>query len=378
LKIGVDARALSSPITGIGQYTLQILQHLDPNDHQWFLYSHQKLLTPPAGQVEFTIRTADLHWPMLGTIWAQTQLPLWIRRDKIDVFWSPRHHLPLLLDKQVVKVVTIHDLVWKKYPETMRPLNRAVDSLLMPLAVKAADRIIADSRSTARDLVDNFGPAREDIVVVPLASGMPDTDLLQPRALPELGINKDFILFVGTLEPRKNLKRLLQAYSSLPDDLLGKTQMVIAGGKGWGNDDLLETARQLNIASNIICLGYVDEGILASLYKKAIFLAMPSLYEGFGLPLLEAMSMGTPVLTANISSMPEVVGAAGYLVDPTDVAAIRAGLHLLLDDVKLRNRLAEKGKEQIRKFSWRKSARQTLAVLEEAARKKDLPNKIVN
>jgi glycosyltransferase involved in cell wall biosynthesis len=261
--------------------------------------------------------------------------------------------------------VTIHDLVWRHAGETMRPTSRWLEAMLMPQAVRLADRVLADSRSTADAVASEFPEAAAKVRVVHLAAS-PLACPGQRGALRDLGIPGDYILFVGTLEPRKNLPRLLQAFALMPAPARARAQLVIAGGTGWGRDDLAGLIARLGLGNRVVLTGYVDEATLSTLYAYALFFAMPSLYEGFGLPLLEAMSFGTPVLTSACSSLPEVAGEAGMLVDPLDVQSIAQGLSALVLDDALRDGLAAHSKSNAAQFSWAKTAQETLQVFEEA------------
>jgi glycosyltransferase involved in cell wall biosynthesis len=247
----------------------------------------------------------------------------------------------------------------------MRPSSRWLEAMLMPQAVRLADRVLADSHSTAHALASEFPQAAAKVRVVHLAAS-PLPVPCQRGALRDLGITGDYILFVGTLEPRKNLPRLLQAFALMSAPARARAQLVIAGGTGWGRDDLAGLIARLGLGNRVVLTGYVDEATLSTLYAYALFFAMPSLYEGFGLPLLEAMSFGTPVLTSACSSLPEVAGDAGMLVDPLDVQSIAQGLSALVLDDALRDGLAAHSKSNAAQFSWAKTAQQTLQVFEEA------------
>lgn len=306
-------------------------------------------------------------------IWAQSVLPWWAAQDNTELFWAPVPRLPRYLPERIARVVTIHDLVWKHAGQTMRPLSRWLNANLMPEAVRLADRVIAISEHTACDLLAEFPEAEAKVRVVSLgvsALSQPTP----PEALHALGIEGPFFLFVGTLEPRKNLRRLLEAYASLPDSVRNGVQMVIAGGKGWGGVDVSAIAAQLNIGDRVRIVGYASDALLSALYAGALFLAMPSLYEGFGLPLVEAMAMGTPVLTSNCSSMPEVAGDAGLLVDPFDIRSISNGLLAMIMDHPLRRRLSEQAQATAARYSWGRAAEATLRIFDEAvqARKEKL------
>lgn len=247
----------------------------------------------------------------------------------------------------------------------MRPLNQLTERVLMPDAIRLADRILADSHSTADAIISEFPWAQDRVRVVHLGA----TSLPQPKGIEVLDafeIDRPYFLFVGTLEPRKNLRRLLEAYASLDPIVRKQTLLVIAGGKGWGNEDMVSLVHSLDLTDSVRLMGYVNEEQLATLYAHARFLAMPSLYEGFGLPLVEAMSFGVPVLTSSCSSLPEVAGDAGMLVDPYNTNSIATGLLQMLKDDEFRNELAARSRLNASRFSWEKAAKETMAIFHEA------------
>ena len=364
-RIGVDACLLAEEVTGIGRYTVEVLSRLTLAGHEWFLYSHQPIIVGKWEMSNVHLRTDNLPGRGLRMLWAQSVMPFRAWRDEIDLFWSPAHRLPSLLPTRVARVVTVHDLVWKHAGETMRPMSRWLDSILMPEAVRLADRVITVSGHTAEDLLREMPNARGKVFPIPLG-----TSFLAPAAsresLTSLGLTEPYFLFVGTLEPRKNLTRLLEAFARLPDSLRSRAVLAIAGGKGWGGVDVATIAERFGIGDRVRVLGYVDDSQLATLYAHALFLAMPSLYEGFGLPLLEAMSHGTPVLTSNCASMPEVAGDAGMLVDPCDVDSVAHGLSELLSHDARRNALACLAKTHAASFSWDRAAEDTLRIFDDA------------
>jgi glycosyltransferase involved in cell wall biosynthesis len=364
-RIGVDARHLSEKITGIGRYTLEILSRLTLTGHEWFLYSHKPIIIGDWKMDNVHLCTDNFPGRMLRMLWAQSVMPYRASQDNVDLFWSPAHRLPTLLPSRIARVVTIHDLVWKHAGETMRPLSCWLDSTLMPEAVRLADRVIAVSAHTAKDLLKEMPFAQGKVRSIPLG-----VSLLAPvtsrESLVSLGLEEPYFLFVGTLEPRKNLARLMEAFSRLPDSLKLRAVLAIAGGAGWGSVDVAKLAEKFGVQDRVRVLGYVSEEQLAALYTHALFLAMPSLYEGFGLPLIEAMSRGTPILTSNCASMPEVAGDAGILVDPHDVSAITQGLSEFLGNDVKRSALASRARANVDRFSWDRSADETLLVFEEA------------
>jgi len=366
MKVGIDARLLAEPVAGIGRYTAELTGELVKQPGSFFLYSASPIRVGDWRRPNVTLRAARCRRRAAKMLWSQTCLPYWAARDRVDVFWGTAHRLPRYLAASVARVVTIHDLVWKYAGDTMRLLSRWVERRLMPEAVRLADRIIAVSVSTAKDLEAEYPEARGRVrVVYPGASALPAP--LGREALAALGIERPYVLFVGTLEPRKNLRRLLRAYAWVDEAVRRRHQLVLAGGRGWGGVDIRALVRDAGLnEGQVVVTGYVDDRQLATLYAHARFLAMPSLYEGFGLPLVEAMAFGVPVLTSNRSSMPEVAGGAGVLVDPLDERSIAAGLLALLTDEAHRERLAAEAQARARRFTWWKAAQETWAVLEEA------------
>lgn len=368
MKIGVDAQMLCRPITGIERYASEMLREMidrfrkddfhlyAPCNPSGFDYSNMN---------NVTVRYANLRFKGGGLLSSQTYNPFWAARDRLDVYWGAAHRIPRMLSSRIARIVTIHDLVWKRASKTMRPMGWMAEHVFTTDAIRLADIIVADSQSTANDIAAEFPKAVDRVrVIYPGATAFPKQG--GPGLLGKFGIEGSYFLFVGTLEPRKNLSRLLEAYSSLDSQVRGQYKLVIAGGKGWGNEDLASLVRALNIYDSVILTGYVSDQELATLYSHAVFLAMPSLYEGFGLPLVEAMSFGVPVLTSSRSSLPEVAGDAGILVDPEDVASIASGISKMFNDHKFRDSLAMRAKTNAARFSWKKSSQKMMNIFNEA------------
>ena len=364
-RIGVDSRLLSEKVTGIGRYTSEMLSRLVETEHEWYLYSHMPITIGHWQRPNVHLRTSNFPGRPLRMLWAQSLMPWQAARDRVDLFWAPTHRLPRYLNRNIASVVTVHDLVWKHAGETMQPARRWLDARLMPEAARLADRIIAVSASTADDLACEVPEAAGKIKAIP--HGAPDpASQTSHTTLTGMGLSEPFFLFVGTLEPRKNLSRLIEAYAKLPESLQTKAKLAIAGGKGWGGVDIKTLCENHGVTERVHVLGYVTEEQLSGLYAQALFLAMPSLYEGFGLPLLEAMAHGKPTLTSDRSSMPEVVGETGILIDPDDVDSIGNGLSKLIGDPVLRQRLGEAARDRAQEFSWDRAVSQTLTVFDEA------------
>ena len=236
MRIGIDVRSLSEPITGIGRYTISLLEIMALEDsHEWCLYSHRPILHGDWDMKNVHIRT--LNFPKwfrgLYLLWSQLILPFWAKQDEIDLFWSPSHRLPWFLSQSIIKVITVHDLVYKFAPETMRPFSRFLDMKFMPKNITMSDKVIAVSERTAEDLIFELPEAKSKTIVIY------EANTIKKNNLPSFNkIDGEYILFVGTLEPRKNLSRLLEAYSLLPFSLKSNYSLIIVGGKGWGKENI--------------------------------------------------------------------------------------------------------------------------------------------
>lgn len=357
MRIGIDISLLSGKITGIGRYIANTVAALQNHGAELYLYS-----APISGFVSPLV--ADFN-RLARNFLLQTLIPFRASRDEIDVFWGGAHRLPFFLPKRIARVVTIHDLVWKHASNTMQPLRRIADKILMEKAVNKADRVIVISESTGKDVSSQYPSVASRVRVVwPGIARLPEPQDFIELSL--IDIDRPYVLFVGTIEPRKNLERLLQAYANLNQEVRNLYLLVIVGGKGWGNVNVQHIVRSYKLDSSVRFIGFVSDKQLSTLYSHAHILAMPSLYEGFGLPLLEAMSYGVPALTSNISSLPEVAGDAAVLINPFDVNSIAAGLAQLLTDDILHADLSARAINRASLFSFDKAAQHTLAVFQEA------------
>ncbi len=369
MKIGIDARNLVTSTTGIGRYLLEVSRHLALLGHELHFYlpetPHRVLTDLPAAK----LHVARFPGAIRRMIWAQTELPRRAAQEEIDVFWGPAHRLPFFLDRRIPRVITIHDLVWRDMSTTMRWQTWMGDRWLMKPGIAVADEIVAVSTATANVLKTVFPGCEEKLNVIhPGLTAIGGTAV--PKELSSFGIDRSYILFVGTLEPRKNLLRLLQAYAALSEVTRQRFLLVLAGGQGWRLGDLKQRIVELNIEPSVRLTGYVSDPDLAQLYSHAHFLAMPSLYEGFGFPIIEANAMGIPVLTSNTSSMPEVAGKAGIFVDPNDARSIHDGLQSLAMDDALHARLAANARANSLRFNWSESVHQLECVFEKAIAKR--------
>ena len=282
-------------------------------------------------------------------------LGLNIRSSGINVYWGPAHRLPLFRMKNISYVLTVHDLVWKICPHTMSLTGRLMERLFYSLAIKNADIIIAVSDNTARDLIEHFPTSSHKIRTIPLANTLEKcTNVKYSHKF-----LKRYILHVGTIEPRKNIENLLLAYNSLPDATKKQFKLMLVGTLGWGGINIKKLVDKFNLTNYVEYNHSVNDEQLVDLYINAYCLVFPSLYEGFGLPIVEAHNFGTPVITSNLSSMPEILGEGGLLVNPYSVISIKKSIELLLNNQELRNSLSEKALTNSKKFSWETTVQKT-------------------
>ena len=371
MLIGIDAsRTTIARRTGTEAYSLELTKALLALDtaHRWRLYFNQPPLRhtwPHGPNMEFRVIP-------LRRLWTHVRLSLEMFDSPPDVLFVPAHVLPLVRPRR--SVVTVHDLGYHYFPEAHTRSARTYLRLSTRLNARWATRVLADSEATRDDLVRIYGtPAHKIRVVYPGRNERFRRVVNRDRirdVIARLGIDADYILYLGTLQPRKNLVRLVEAYGRILAGWNADSKppmLVLAGQRGWLSDDIFETVEWLGLKQHVRFPGYVPDRHLPALLSGARVFAFPSLYEGFGFPVLEAMACDVPVVCANSSSLPEVAGDAAIQVDPLDVDALAGALRETLTDESLRSRLIEAGRRQIAKFSWEKCARQTLDVLEEAA-----------
>jgi len=358
MRIAVDARPLAQPTTGIGRYTILLLARL-ADDHALYLYG-----VPDQASLPFPVaarRAITGRGQVVSTFQSQLQFGRWAQLDRADVFFSPRHHLPRRLGR-VPAVVTVHDLVWRESADSMHAGRRLTEAMLMPSALRRAARIIAVSTATAEAIARHYPAVEARVCVIPEAA------TLSPNATGSFVARSPqvpYMLFVGTFEPRKNLARVLDAYEALRARGVTSHRLVIAGNPGW-KDAALQT-RIAEPSAGVEVRGFVDDEVLGSLYAGADFVVTPSIYEGFGLVVADALIFGKPVITSNVSSMPEVAGDAAILVDPLDVNELVRAMTALISDRELHARLCNKARQRSSTYSWDATAAQTLGVLQEAA-----------
>lgn len=362
MLIAVDARPLAVPMTGIGRYTQRLLQEMTKAENEWLLYSDGSVLNDFACLENVTVRSGALR-PSGAVSLGYSQLGFrhWLKKDKPDLFWSPRHHLPIGIKGEFKQVVTIHDVVWKRYPQSMQWQTRWAEKLFMGRSICQADKVVCVSRFTQSEVAAFWPDQSHKCVVVRSGGGL---NYINNELSPKLDRNKPYALFVGTPEPRKNLRRLIKAFARLIKENKIQSDLVIVGAGGWGGEDIDSVIQSEAANKHIVILGHVSDNDLQTLYRGAEFLVMPSLYEGFGLPVLEAMRYGVPSLVSEGGSLAEVAGDSGLLVDPQSVDSIALGLETMFNDEVMRKSLSDNAVVRAKGYSWSKAAKETLTIFE--------------
>jgi glycosyltransferase involved in cell wall biosynthesis len=368
ILIGIDAsRTTAQERTGTENYSLFLIRallKLDQNN-QYRLYFNQ---TPALGLFPAT-GNAEIKVMPFPRLWTHVRLSLEMATRPPDVLFVPAHVLPLIHPRR--SVVTVHDLGYLYYPQAHTRWARWYLRWSTCYNARSAVHLIADSQATRRDLIEHCRAAPERVTVIYPGYDPSFAPVQDEAALTTVhrryGISSSYVIYVGTLQPRKNLTTLLDAFAALTAQ--GHTvHLVIAGKKGWLYEPLFARVQELGLQGQVHFVGYVPQADLPALLSGAQAFVLPSLYEGFGLPVLEAMACATPVICSKVSSLPEVAGDAAIWIDPRDTAQLVQALGRVLEDADLRRDMAAKGLRQVSHFSWEKCAQETLRLLEDVGR----------
>jgi glycosyltransferase involved in cell wall biosynthesis len=369
-KIGIDYTAAYEQGAGIGRLVRELIHALAVEDPQ----THYKLFVSGATQPQLPSSPGpNFHWyptrvtPLwFARLWYRARLywPVECFVGPVTLYHATDFTLPPTLPSTKT-LLTVHDLSFVQAPETATPVLKRYLDRVVPWSVRRADHVLADSQTTKDDLIALYGTPTEKITVLlsgvePRFRRIEDPERVA-KVRAKYNLPERYIFAIGTVQPRKNYARVAEALAALGDEF-SDVHFVIAGGKGWLDAPIYRTIEELGLSNRVHFIGYVADEDIPVLYSGALITAYPSLYEGFGFPILESMACGTPVLTANVSSMPEVAGDAALMVNPYDVEAIAAGLRTLLTDETLRETLIERGLERVGLFTWEKAACELRAI----------------
>ena len=380
MRLGIDAR-LFHVNTGIGRYTrslfFEYLQRRQQSDDQIVLfYDRPSDLASFFPDAFASASSLPEHVRLVTAlcrrriVWTNWSLPPLLRQQQIDVYHGVCN-FELPLRKMCRYVVTIHDLVPLFFPELVPKKHLLFFKLFIKRAAQTADAIITDSEHSKQDICRYLKVSDEKVRVIHLGytpQPLPqNAEEQRQRLFKQYGIRQPYLLFVGVIEPKKNLERLLEAFALLRQErrIDDSVQLVIAGGKGWFCERIEHNIAALRLETSVVLTGFMPDDALPLLYSGADAFVFPSIYEGFGLPVVEAMSHGVPVITSNVSSLPEIAGHAGLLVNPMDTASIAAGIETVLTHPEQRESMKIAGRLQARQFSWPRTAEATYRVYQD-------------
>lgn len=361
MKIAIDIRAAGGEKAGKGWYTFNIVQSLLQIDSQnsYILYSKEK--TP--GFDHF--KNANVRiFKTPGSLW-HLRVAHDITKEKADIFFAPSSYIiPSILPKSIKTILTVHDLVAFLYPNSHNKKATIIEKLLLKRALKKAAHVCAVSENTKNDILTRFNYNAKKIDVVYCAASEEYRGISREnlqKFITQTNLPANFFLAVGTLEPRKNYLNLIKAFKEV-SDRFPDYYLIVVGQKGWNYEEIYELIKTNYLNKKVHFLGYLSGKSLLNLYNLARALVFPSFYEGFGIPPLEAMKCGCPVIASHTSSMPEVVGESALLVNPESPTQIADAMIKLIKDPELADQLREKGLRQAEKFSWEKSAKKLLKI----------------
>jgi glycosyltransferase involved in cell wall biosynthesis len=377
MNIALDGMSLVSQLTGVGHYTLELARNLAlaaPTD-SFTLVSPQPMLPSTLEAIQNpsvpNLSHVTLARGALNRRWWSVGLPRYLSKSAFDLFHGTNYEIPLWSRRP--SVVTIHDLSLLLHSDAHeRHLVRRARWRL-PLMVKAASKIITPSNSVKTEVCETFKVESEKVSVTPEAprpSFRRSQDGEASKLRTRFGITEDFVLCVGTIEPRKNLRRVVDAFERLLRTTSLSPKLVIAGGQGWLMDDFISYIRGKGLQDEVCLTGYLEDQDLGALYSSCKAFVYPSLYEGFGLPPLEAMACGAPVICSRIPALIETVGTAARLIDPCNVDDLGQAMFELLSDERVQEHYARLGTAHVQKFSWEQTALKTLEVYREAQKKR--------
>lgn len=371
MKIGIDARGLEKNKTGIGTYTCEIIKILNEIDkeNEYILYSNREIILDVKLNNNWTIKK---YKAPLGSFGLYYIIPKMLKEDNIDVFWGVQHCLPKKnnITKNIKFIVTVHDLAIEKLKNVGSFKNTIVQKIFLKRSCKNADEIIAISEATKNDLISIFNIPNDKINVIYNGVNLKESNPLPTEKEQEIlnkfnVLDKNYIFFVSTIEPRKNIVTLIKAFEDIKEKEKDTLKLILSGGLGWKYKDVLTCISKSKYKDDILLTGYISKEEKNCLYKNNRCFVYPSLYEGFGLPILEAMSNHSVVVTSNVSSIPEVGGdVAIYYNNVKDYKELSETiLKAIKMSEKEKEEIINRGLEQVKKFTWEKCAKETLQIL---------------
>ena len=374
MRIALDYTAGIRQGAGVGQYVRSLVDAMLAQD----THNQYSLITSgrPTEEHPFPVannahgRSIGIPDRYLNILWYRWRVPLYANyfTGPADIYHGLDFGLPPISGK-TRKIVTVYDLAFVEHPEAAVPSLVAYLNKVVPESVRQADVVAAISYATKQTLINHYNTPPEKIVVIPCGVAphyqrVTDTTLLEATRQ-KFALKHPFVLSVGTLEPRKNHKGLIQAFYEAQQSKDGPAMLAIAGGKGWLYEETQQLVSKLHLEDKVHFLGRVTEQELLTLYSLAAVFAFPSFFEGFGIPPLEAMACGTPVITSNTSSLPEVAGDAALLIDPYDPHTIAEAINRILQDQPLREQLQQRGYQQVQRYTWAKAAEKLLSIYQQ-------------
>jgi glycosyltransferase involved in cell wall biosynthesis len=382
MHIGINAQLLSFSQNyrngGVSRYIRSLLKELSkrPGKHEYTVFVNGQEIIEKLSAQHSQIAYVPAPWsesqPTARVAWEQLTLPSLIRQKHIDVLHSPVNVLPVFLPRRCAGVVTLHDLAFMRFSNVLTRPKRLYHQTFTVGSIRRATMVITVSDSTKEDAIDLIGVPREQVQTVYTCI---DARFSAAHKAEELqifreqkGLADGYLLYLGTLEPRKNVITLIEAYAQLRKTYALQEKLVLAGGKGWLYDSIFERVKQLDLTSEVLFPGFVKDDEQALWYSAASVFVYPSLYEGFGIPVAEALACGVPVITSNISSLPEAGSGVAICIDSQSVEAMVAAIHTALTDQTFRQKCCTMAPVIAQKFSAQHMVEQTIQVYEQAAR----------
>lgn len=385
MHIGINAQLLSFSESyrngGVSRYIRSLLVELakQPGEHLYTIFvngravKEQMEATAQHSQITYVPMSWPESRPAARVVWEQFTLPSLLRQKHIDVLHAPVNVLPQWLPRTCAGVITLHDLAFLRFPHVLARSKRLYHRTFTIRSLRHATMLVTDSESTKQDAIELVGiPAERIQTVYPcIDSRFADVSGIEEKEVETFrlkqGLSQGFLLYLGTLEPRKNSSTLIEAYALLRQKYAVQEKLVLAGGKGWFYEPIFEKVRQLQLESEVLFPGYVSDAEQALWYRAASAFAYPSLYEGFGLPVAEALACGTPVVTSNISSLPEAGADIALCVDPHDVEVMAQALYKALTDQVYRKHCRAMATSVTQRFSASAMVEQMRTVYKQAA-----------